>query len=413
MQLSVSQPQPDLTGPDLMGRFMRGLGDAANAPLGLAVSGGGDSMAMLQLAVAAGLQVAVATVDHGLRAEAAAEAALVGRVCAGLGVPHVVLAWQWDRKGNLQDQARRARRELMAEWARGRGIGCVAFGHTQDDVAETFLMRLARGAGVDGLAAMVPAWRGQGIGWARPLLGATRAELRDYLRGIGAVWVEDPSNDVLRFDRVKARKALITLAPLGLNAARLAEVAAHLAEARAALDGLAGRAFEAVVVADQGALVIDRAGLADQPCEVQRRVLLRVIQRIAPAEFGPRGASLARVQVAVLAGRAAELAGVRFLPGKGGVRAFRDYQAVKGAVSGIGTAWDGRWRVSGPWQEGMEVRALGVAGLGACADWRRSGRPRAELLGSPSVWLGARLIAAPLAGFGLEWRAETVLAGSG
>lgn len=392
---------------------MRGLGDAAGAPLGLAVSGGGDSMAMLQLAVAAGLRVAVATVDHGLRPESAAEAALVGRVCAGLGVPHVVLAWQWDRKGNLQDQARRARRELMAEWARRRGIGCVAFGHTQDDVAETFLMRLSRGAGVDGLAAMVPVWVGQGIGWARPLLGASRAELRDYLRGIGAVWVEDPSNDVLRFDRVKARKALITLAPLGLNAARLAEVAAHLAEARAALDCVAGRAFEAVVVADQGAFVIDAVALAAEPDEVQRRVVLGVIHQISRAEFGPRGPSLARIQAAVLAGQPSGLAGVRFLPGKAGMRAFRDAQAVKAVVSGPNQRWDGRWRVSGPWQESMDVRALGVAGLAACADWRRSGRPRAELLGSPSVWLGARLIAAPLAGFGLEWRAETVLAGSG
>ena len=115
--------------------------------MGLAVSGGGDSMAMLHLAAASGLPVRVVTVDHGLRAGAAAEATEVGRICAGLGLPHEVLRWHWDGCGNLQDAARRGRRAVMADWAQRVGVGAVALAHTQDDVAETFLMRLARGAG--------------------------------------------------------------------------------------------------------------------------------------------------------------------------------------------------------------------------------------------------------------------------
>ena len=105
-------------------------------------------MALLLLALDAGLQVRAVTVDHGLRPEAAAEAAWVGRLCAGLGVPHDTLQWQgWDGAGNLQDQARRARLSLIADWAKVAGLGAVALGHTQDDQAETVLMRLARRAG--------------------------------------------------------------------------------------------------------------------------------------------------------------------------------------------------------------------------------------------------------------------------
>lgn len=388
--------------------FLAGLGDAVNAPLGLAVSGGGDSLAMLHLAVKAGLRVQAVTVDHGLRAESAAEAAMVAQVCAGLGVPHDTRRWQgWDRKGNLQDQARKARRRLIADWARGAGLGAVALAHTQDDLAETFLMRLARGAGVDGLSAMSARWTEGGVIWLRPLLGASRQGLRDVLRGEGVAWVDDPSNDMDRFDRVKARKALVALSPLGLTPATLAGVARHLAEARTALEVAADTAAATLLQPDGGAICIAE-GWRDLPDEISRRLLLRVILTIAPAPYAPRGSAVMRLRDTLLQHRPAALAGCRFLYAKTGLRAFREAKAVAGVQVPVGQVWDG-WQMIGPATDAMTLRALGADGLAQCPDWRATLRPRAELLASPSVWLKDRLIAAPMAQIGSEWRAMRVL----
>lgn len=361
--------------------------------LALAVSGGGDSMAMLHLAT--GLQVRVVTVDHGLRPEAAAEAAGVGRVCAVLGLPHQILHWHWDGRGNLQDAARRGRRAAIAAWAQAVGVRAVALAHTQDDLAETFVMRLARGAGVDGLAAMVPQWQEAGVTWLRPVMGVTRGALRDCLRDVGGDWVEDPSNDNLRFDRVKVRKVLAVLQPLGVTLQRLAEVAGHLAEARAALEAVTEQLAAQALHEVAGAVRMDRVLLAGAAPEVQRRLVLRVIGGIAPDFYAPRGPAVQALLARLLAGQGGTLAGCRFQVSRGQLWAYREARAVAGLVCATGQVWDGRWRLTGP--EGHEVRALGD-GLALCADWRSVGVPRGALLASPALWQGPRLIAAPHAG---------------
>ena len=136
--------------------------------IGVAVSGGSDSLALLHAARAWGVVVEAVTVDHGLRPEAAEEAAYVAEVCRGLGVPHSVLRWEgWDGRGNLQDQARQNRYALIAGWAEARRLRSVALGHTMDDQAETLLMRLAREAGVEGLVVHAARLR-EGRGALRP-----------------------------------------------------------------------------------------------------------------------------------------------------------------------------------------------------------------------------------------------------
>lgn len=365
-------------------------------------------MAMLHLAHRAGLAVWVATVDHGLRAESAAEAAQVARVCAGLGVPHQTLRWQgWDGKGNLQDQARRARRALLADWAQAHGLA-VALAHTRDDVAETFLMRLARGAGVDGLSAMSAHWTEAGVIWLRPLLGASREELRTALRGWGADWVEDPSNAAERFDRVRARKALRVLAPLGLGPDTLADVAGHLAEARVALEAAADAAAGRVLTVADGIVRIGE-GFFSEPAELQRRLLQRVLLWIVPGDYGPRGAAVQGLLAKLRSGKSAQLAGCHFLNQGGAVLAFREAGAVKDLTSAADGLWDGRWHLEGPAAPGAEMRALGAAGLAQIADWRDLGVPRAALLSQPALWQGDQLFAAPCAravhGPSGNWRA--------
>ena len=396
-------------------RFLDGLQQAAASGLrlGLAVSGGGDSMAMLHLAADAKLAVRAVTLDHGVRPDAAAEAVLVGVECARLGIGHDILQWQgWKGQGNLQDQARRARRTLIAEWAVQHDIGVVTLAHTRDDLAETFLMRLGRGAGVDGLSAMSAAWQGNGITWLRPLLTASRGELRSYLRSKAAIWVEDPSNENTRFDRIKARKAIATLGPLGITAERLAEVAGHLAEARDTLEAATDLAAQLGLQAKAGSLRLDRACLAGQMPEIRRRLVQRAIGWIAPSDYGPRGAALQQLLDRLAEGKSGVLAGCRFVIQPTDIAIFREAKAVEGITAQPGALWDGRWQVSGPFPEGSEIKALG-AGLLLCANWRATGLIRAELQSSPAVWQSGRLIAAPLAGFGPEFSAKPLPGATG
>lgn len=346
---------------------------------------------MALLSLASGLRCHAVTVDHGLRPESASEAEGVARHCASLGIPHDILRWHWDGTGNLQDAARRGRRRLIADWARANGIDTVALGHTRDDVAETFLMRLARGAGLDGLSAMQGAWV-DGIAWRRPLLAIGRAELRDYLTAQGVAWIEDPSNDNPRFDRVRARQAMASL-PLGLTAERLAEVASHLAEARAALEEATLAAARTNARTQGGDVVIDPAGLSP---EILRRLTLRAMNWVAPSDYGPRGEALTRVLQS-----GGSLHGCLILPG---LRICREAQATPGPAPG--PYWD-CWHLDGPFAPDLHIAALGE-GIAYCPRWREAGLPRKSLLASPAIWRGGRLVAAPLAEFANGWAATHV-----
>lgn len=365
--------------------------------VGVSLSGGGDSTALLHLCLRAGFRVEAMTVDHGLRPESAAEAAMVGDQCRSLGVRHEVRLWEHGPVvGNLMDAARRARVRLIRDWAGSRGIGTVVLGHTRDDVAETVLMGLGRSAGLPGLSGMRAAWEDGGIRFLRPLLGAGRQELREWLRAEGIPWVDDPTNENERFTRVRARKALAALAPLGITAEGLAEVAANLARAQEALDvqvHAAGRWVEERA----GALRFDQ-GLWAEPGEVQRQVVGAALLWLSGADYAPRASEVERLARALREGGDATLAGCR---ARGGWL-MREPRAAGGAVR-VGELWDGRWRVEGP--DG-EVRALGAEGLRQVPDWRGTGLPREVLAVTPAIWRGDRLLAAPAAGVSADWRAR-------
>ena len=215
------RPQPEA---DLAARFAAALrriglpdGLLPHGPLLLAVSGGGDSMALLHLMQGRPElrhRLAVATVDHGLRPEAAAEAAQVGRWAAALGLPHHVLRGRPGDlpAGGLQAAARALRYRLLDEAASAVGAAAILLAHNADDQAETVAMRLRRGTGHDGLGGMAPVVRRHDLPGRplvlRPLLGFGRTELRDWLRRQAVPWLEDPSNRDPRFERIRVRRAL-------------------------------------------------------------------------------------------------------------------------------------------------------------------------------------------------------------
>lgn len=267
------------------------------ARLGLAVSGGPDSMALLLLAASAlPGRVEAATVDHRLRAASAAEAADVAHLCESLGVPHSTLAVEV-APGNVQAEARRARYEALAQWIEARGLAALATAHHADDQAETLLLRLNRASGVAGLAGTrargtVP---GSNIALVRPLLGWRRAELAAIVEAAGITAAQDPSNNDDRFDRARLRKALANAD--WLDVAAIAESASHLADADAALDWAAQREWrESVHSAGLGTSYRPQA-----PRAVALRVLSRIVAEVDGEE--PRGSAVARLFEGLVAGR--------------------------------------------------------------------------------------------------------------
>jgi len=400
---------------------LSGLDPAAR--LGVAVSGGGDSVAALVLLaeVLGPGRVAAATVDHGLRAGSAAEARAVAVLCARLGVQHRTLVWDGaaEASGNLMDAARRARGRLLSAWARGLGLPAVVLGHTRDDQAETVLMRLARGSGVDGLSGMAPHRRAGGVVWLRPFLDLGRDDLRAVLRARGIGWTEDPTNSDDRFTRTRARAALAALAPLGIDARGLAATAGRMARARAALEGEVARA-RARHLRDEGAVVRLDAGALDLPGEIRDRLLAGLIRAVAGAPYPPRLAALHRLVGAVSRdGGAATLGGVALRRTGAQIHLWREARAVLGVRCPAGALWDGRWRATGPAHAGAgigaEIGALGQAGLvrlsrqaraGLHPHWRETGLPEPVLAALPGIWRGDALIAAPLALWPQGWRLD-------
>lgn len=276
--------------------------------IGLAVSGGPDSLALLLLAhEAVPAFFEVATVDHGLRPESAAEAEMVAALCDRLGVSHTKLTPTISSTGNLQANARTARYAALGDWAGARGLCAIVTAHHADDQAETLLMRLSRGSGVRGLAGMrgVAAVPGHpDIPLLRPLLGWRKDELEAIVAKARIEPARDPSNADPRFERVRVRAGLV--ASPWLDPAALAASAAHLAEADAALDWAAAREWNERVSHDKTAL--HYRPLA--PRAVQLRVLARAIATLGH-EGTPRGAEIARLHEALSAGGVATLGGVK------------------------------------------------------------------------------------------------------
>lgn len=403
------------------------LGTDLPQKMAVAVSGGGDSMALLYLAAdwarLRAIEVAVVTVDHQLRRESGEEAALVKQVSQDLGLPHTTLAWRdWNGQGNLPDAARRARLDLINGW---RGpVQYVLMGHTQDDQAETFLMRLRRGSGVDGLSGIAPVHDvtaskiddpsgplfaqepGHGptgtLQVLRPLLAVSRASLRAYLTEIGARWVEDPSNQDDRYERVRMREFMPDLKAVGLSQKRLAETANHLRRARIALNRRAMAVAAQIAHQDDGDVVFDLDALGEIEEETQLRLLAAALCWVSSNAYRPRLSVLEKALQAALAGGNDALHGGLIRVNGTQLRITREYQAVRDVRHMVGDrgVWDGRWQIYGSKIVGTEIRALGPEGVQQIGTaWQN--RPNyAIILSKPGIFRGNQLIACQSAGFG-------------
>lgn len=305
---------------DIFSEVLSSLGVARDRRLAVAVSGGGDSMALAMLLEKAGHDFVALTVDHGLRDGSAAEARQTAAFFAARNIPHRLLVWEGDKpETNLQERARDKRYELLTAACHAEGCGILALGHNLEDQAETFWMRLAHGSGLDGLAGMASARDVAGIRIIRPLLGFPRAELRDFCRAEGVPYADDPSNENEKFLRVRLRKVEDVLAAEGMTPVRLSQTMEKLHDARQALEWLAAEALAASAVFEDARATIDVVVWSRYPLDIRRRVVVRTMQRLAPRKYPPESEALARLcaDLARADFRGRTLGGLVFAPAGG------------------------------------------------------------------------------------------------
>jgi tRNA(Ile)-lysidine synthase len=386
----------------------------------LAVSGGPDSMALLVLAAECFARsgeraplLSVATVDHGLRPESAAEAAFVADEARRLGLPHTTLRWASEKPATgIAAAARRARYQLLEEHARSFPAARVAIvtAHHLDDQAETFAMRLARGAGVAGLAAMAPERplaEGSPIRLVRPFLTFPKSRLVATLEARGVRFFNDPTNEDERYERARIRQLLPALDAVGITSSALATSAGRLGEAEAALR-YAEERFIATLDLSFGNEVfasLKTSAFCEGPSLLRQRVLARLVARYGGASQRPQLSEIedlaARLQSEIRC--TATLGGAMISSGSRFIRVWREAgrlaQSEFELNPGESRAWDNRFIVSRtPDAQGpVSIKPLGAANyLKIASRLVRRRRPPARAAHAlPSFWSGRDLIAVP------------------
>ena len=389
----------------------------------LAVSGGPDSMALMHLArrwldIAGrnSATIAVATIDHGLRAESKEEASFVADHARPLGFAHTTIEWTAEKpKSGIQAAARQARYDLLVSTARSCRSACIVTAHTEDDQAETLLMRLRRGSGVDGLAAMAPVSERSGVAIVRPLLGFSKARLTAYLRASSVPFLRDPSNENVAFERVRLRHAAKALASTGITRSALAMSAARLGRSRETLaritDDFLDRHFQVTPLA-QGK--IDREMFGALPDDIALRALARILALVGGTQDPPRLTRLEHLLANLkLRRNRITLGGCMMIAASGTLNFYREPGRLRvkpmlfepGAIS----VWDGRFLLAfaSIGDSSMTVRQLGADGwLSLKKTMKEKGllleANRLAALTTPALWKGNRLMCSPILSFSHE-----------
>ena len=275
--------------------------DANGQKLGLAVSGGPDSLALLLLAFqACPDRIAAATVDHGLRPASRTEAEFVASICRERGIPHAILRPVVPIRGSIQSAARRARYGLLNDWMREGHIDWLATAHHADDQLETMIMRILRGSGIDGMSGI----REKRNNIIRPLLHFQKSALISYVADHGIEAIDDPSNRDQGFDRVRVRNALQDLE--GFDTSLASQSASALGAAREAIEWHVDQLAAAHAKSTDSGCVLDKT---EFPHEIQRRLLLKCLHICEPA-LSPRGHQIDQTIIALEQGETITLGSI-------------------------------------------------------------------------------------------------------
>ncbi|MSP51539.1 MAG: tRNA lysidine(34) synthetase TilS [Alphaproteobacteria bacterium] len=398
-------------------RLMMAVGPFADPPrIALAVSGGADSLALCLLTARwthhRGGQVWALTVDHGLRPESAAEIRTVARWLRARGIAHRVLRWRGAKPaGGIQANARAARYRLLTEWCSRHDVLHLMLAHQAEDQSETVLLRLRHGSGPDGLAGIAAVTERSGVRILRPLLDVPRARLKATLGHLGQRWLEDPSNENVRFERIRMRRWLATDGR-EIAAESFVDARIELGRLRAQSDAkIAAHLAVTTTLDEAGFAIVDR----DRFCRTRGDIGVHALQRLAiclgSGEYAPRREPIERLWLelqtgAVGAGRT--LGGCRFVPYRDGLLVCREAGRIGPSrpFDGRLTVWDERFTVALPQARRRLKAGFSIAALGDYEKDLRRDRleplnrfPRPVRATLPAVWAGGHLAAVPHAGY--------------
>ena len=390
-----------------------------NAAVAVAVSGGADSMTLLALARdwagGAGASLTALTVDHGLRPESRAEAAQVAGWCRSQGVAHATLLWQGAKpEKGIQAAARAARYALLEDWCRAQGHTELLVAHSQNDQAETFLMRMSRGSGIDGLAAMPLVSFHDGVRLVRPLLSVPRRRIEATAAARGLKPVSDPSNLDRRYARVRMRDKLELLDAHGVSVAAVAGTARIFGKMRAGRErAVAALAVNILKLHPAGYAEISRAGLAAADPEPAGGLVAAVLMAVGGLDYAPRRARFDRLILDMLQNsdfRPRTLGNCVISTRGENFLVRREYRTIRQCVpvaSGCRVLWDGRYTVEFAEDPGIDAAGYRLKSLGEDG-WRQvvSASDPSEIreyraipglvrYALPTVWQGEKVVDVP------------------
>ena len=369
--------------------------------LGLAVSGGSDSLAMLYIcndwAQKNKVKLHCLTVDHKLRSESAKEAELVANHCSGLGINHEIVEWKHEGNisGNLSDSARSARYKLIDKWR--KELSFVLVGHTKNDQIETFFMNLKRGSGIEGLKGMPLSFkRPEGYFVLRPLIHSSRESLQQVLQEKNINWVSDPSNYNEDFERISQRKTWEILKSEGFSESRIELSVAHMRRAHDALKQMLPVHFKQIGKQELTDLLWDYNAFIALPEEFKLRLISAAVMWNGNLHYRPRFKAVLDILENIKEEKTAVLGGTLFYHHAGKIRITTEFQSVKDNTVNciVGSVWRNVWEVKREIKGGY-IMPIGINGNNQLSKQQRTMMPYRSRIIQPGIFLKEKLLLAP------------------